>query len=215
MADDATTETEQQTTEQQGASAQQQEQGREQDRQQEQARFTQADLDRYLGERLASERTKHQKALEDERAKAGKSEVEKAELERQQALDRAKEVTSAAATRIAASEAKGAARDLDARPDRLDAILRVADLKPCIGDDGEVDDVKVKAAVEKVLAEYPEWKKTPGSGAGRSGGEHQGGGGGKPTYTRADIDRMAAAGELVGDTLKAVNDALSDGRVSG
>lgn len=175
--------------------------------------FTQADLDRVIGERLAAEQAKWQKKIDDAAALAGKSEAEKYQIERDQAKAEATETTQKAAQRIARTEAKGVARDLDARPDRLDAILKQADLSKAVKDDGEVDEAAVKAAVEKVLADYPEWKKTAG-GPSASGGElNGGGGGGKPTFTRKQLEDMPP--QEMADRIDEINEAFADGRVTG
>lgn len=174
--------------------------------------FTQADLDRIVGERVAAEKAKHEKALKDAQDLAGKNELEKAQLEKTKAEERATEITKTAAQRIARTEAKVAALAAGAKPDRVEALIKQADLTGAISDDGDVDDAKVKAAVEKALTAYPEWKAAPGTQ--RSGGDLGGGGGGdKPTFTRKQIEDMAP--EELARRIDEVNDALADGRVTG
>lgn len=173
--------------------------------------FTQADLDRIVGERVAAEKAKAQKALEEAQALAGKNETEKLTIERDQANQRATEVQQKAAERVAATEAKVAAIAAGANPDRLAAIVRNADLAAAVKD-GEVDEAAVKAAVDKVLTEYPEWKKGP-AGPSQSGGEMNGGNSGKPTFTRKQLEEMGP--EEMARRIDEINEAIADGRVTG
>lgn len=175
-------------------------------------KFGQADLDRLISERLAAEKKKHDQALADERAKAGKTAEEKAELERAQAERDSKEKITAAQTRAVQAEAKGIARDLGARPDRLAAILKQADLSKAATDDGDVDEAAVKTAVEAVLKDYPEWKADKTTTT-RSGGDLGGHGGDKPTFTRKEIEDMSSEERV--KRIDEINAALADGRVTG
>lgn len=191
--------------------------GGQQAEQQPEPRFTQADLDRIVGERVAAERSKAQRQLEEAQALAGRNETEKLTIERDQAQQRAQEATVKAAERVARTEAKVAAIAAGANPKRVDAIVRNADLAKAVKD-GEVDEAAVAAAVAKVLEEYPEWKAdAPGSGSGgpaASGGELNGGGGSsKPTFTRQQLEEMPKA-EMAA-RIDEINEAIADGRVTG
>ena len=175
------------------------------------AKFSQADLDRIIGERLAAEKAKHDQALADAQALAGKNETEKLTIERDQAVQRATETQTKAAERVAKTEAKVAAIAAGANPQRVDAIVRNADLAKAVKD-GEVDEAAVKAAVDAVLKEYPEWKATATTTA--SGGELNGGGGkGKPTFTRKQLEDMPP--EEMAARIDEINEAIGDGRVTG
>lgn len=176
------------------------------------AKFSQADLDRIIGERVAAEKTKHEKALADAQALAGKNETEKLTIERDQATQRANEATQRAAERVAKTEAKVAAIAAGANPDRLAAIVRNADLAAAVKD-GDVDENAIKAAVEKVLTEYPEWKKATGTGPTSSGGELNGGNSGKPTFTKKQLEEMPP--EEMAKRIDEINEAIADGRVTG
>ena len=55
--------------------------------------------------------------------------------------------------RVVETEAKVAALELGARTDRINSILKLADLPD------EPDAEAVKKAVEKVISDYPEWKQ--------------------------------------------------------
>jgi hypothetical protein len=175
------------------------------------AKFTQADLDRILGERLASEKTKHDQALKQAQELAGKNETEKLTIERDQATQRAQEATQKAAERVAKTEAKVAAIAAGANPDRLAAIVRNADLTAAVKD-GEVDEAAVKAAIDAVLTEYPEWKKAH-TGPSSSGGELNGSESGKPSFTRAQIEAMSPDERV--RRIEEINDAMANGRITG
>lgn len=176
------------------------------------AKFTQADLDRVLQSRLAEEQGKWQKKLDDAQALAGKNETEKLTIERDQANARAVEARDKAAEKVATTEAKVAAIAAGANPERVAAIVRNADLAGAVKD-GDVDEAAIKAAVEKVLTEYPEWKAKPG-GPSQSGGElNGGGGGGKPTFTRKQLEDMPP--EEMTRRIDEINEAIADGRVTG
>ena len=180
----------------------------------EQPQFTQKDLDRIIGERLAAEKAKYDQQLKDAQALAGKNETEKLTIERDQATQRAQEATQKAAERVAKTEAKVAAIAAGANPQRVDAIVRNADLAGAVKD-GEVDEAAVKAAVEKVLTEYPEWKAgAQQGGPTQSGGEmNGGGGGGKPTFTRKQLEQMPP--DEIARRIDEINEAIADGRVTG
>lgn len=173
-------------------------------------KFTQADLDRIIGERVAAEQAKAKKAIEDAQALAGKNETEKLTIERDQAKQQATEAETKAAERIAKTEAKVAAIAAGANPERVAAIVRNADLSAAVKD-GEPDEAAIKAAVEKVLTEYPEWKAKPG-GPAQSGGELNGGGSNKPTFTREQLSKMTPT--EVAERADEINSALAEGRVS-
>jgi hypothetical protein len=67
--------------------------------------------------------------------------------------------------------------------------------------------------VDKVLADYEEWKAKPG-GPTQSGGELNGGGGdGKPTFTRKQLDEMPP--DEMAARIDEINAAIADGRVTG
>lgn len=188
-------------------------QGQQQAEQPKKLDLTQADLDRIIGERLAAERSRHEQALKDAQALAGKNETEKLTIERDQATQRAQEATAKAAERIARTEAKVAAIAAGANPDRVAAIVRNADLAAAVKD-GDVDETAIKAAVEKVLTEYPEWKASAQQQApSASGGELNGGQTGKPSFTRKQLEEMPP--DEMAARIDEINDAIADGRVTG
>lgn len=77
------------------------------------------------------------------------------------------------------------------KPDRVDALLRLADLTDLdtLGPDGTVAADAVKAVIDQTLAQYPEFKAGPTPPA-QSGGE-PGGSGDQKIWTRAEIAELA------------------------
>lgn len=173
--------------------------------------YTKADLERIINDRLGEATRKHQRELEQARQDATATETEKIELERDRAKDRATNAVAKAAPRVASALAQVAAIAAGGRPDRAAAIVRQADLDDVAafdGDDWTVDDEKVKAAVGKVLDEYPEWKTDAGTSEdkggdkgkredSKSGGDLGGGtGGGDVTLEQFKGMSMGARSEL-------------------
>lgn len=114
---------------------------------------------------------------------AHKDKIEADKTELQKAQDRAtalEKAQAAAVTKLEAaartSEAKVAALAAGVKPERLDYLLKLADLSEVAVNDGTADAAAVKAAVEKVLADMPELKGQAGQA--RGGGEFGGQGGG-------------------------------------
>lgn len=174
--------------------------------------FTQEELDRIIGERLASRDKTWEQKLKDAQATAGKSELEAAQIKAQQAEERAAALAKTAAERVTAAEAKAVALSLGTKPDRVAALIKHADLTAAVDDDGNVDDSKVRAAIEKALTDFPEWKATTTVSA--SGGDIKpGSGSDKPTFTRAQIEGMSQD-ELI-RRVDEINEAMADGRVTG
>jgi hypothetical protein len=174
------------------------------------AKFTQADLDRVIADRLAKEKTKFDAQLKELQDNADKTEVEKLTAERdkyKQQVDTSGKTTGETLAKV---EAKVQALVVGGRDDRLTQIIAAADLSTAYDADGTVDEAKVKAAIEKVLTDFPEWKKTPG----KSGGELGGGtGGDKPTFTRKQIEDMTPEERV--KRLDELNEAMAEGRITG
>src|SRR5690606_10229090 len=137
--------------------------------------ITQEELDRIIQQRLQRERKKWEQQLEEERRKAAMTEAERLKAEKEEAERRAQEVQAAAHRRIIQAEAKAQALALGVRPERLEYVLRLADLSDvAVGDDVEPDEAATRAALEKVLNDLPELRgATPPA---KSGSEFQGGG---------------------------------------
>lgn len=104
-----------------------------------------------------------QQGLDEEQAKSAieKYKTEQANKltpEAQRAIDeanrKADKAIMVANKRLVEADAKSAAAELGARTDRIASILKLAELPV------EPDAEQVKQAVEKVLTDYPEWKKS-------------------------------------------------------
>lgn len=96
---------------------------------------------------------------------------EKANARAVAAEQAAKDRIDASNTRLIAADAKVAALAAGTNPARVDALLRVADLTAVtVADDGTVDPATVRAAVDRALVEFPEFKTTGRPAA--SGTEH-------------------------------------------
>jgi hypothetical protein len=157
--------------------------------------FTQEDVDALIGKRLAQERrqweadakqaAEREKMDEAERLKAEKADAEKAAADR----------VAAANQTLVKADAKVAAIAAGVKAERIDAFLRHVDTADiAVDDDGSVDGAAVKAAVDKALADVPEFKAAPGT-PGRSGGELDGGGTDKPSTLADAINaRLAKTG---------------------
>ncbi len=131
------------------------------------ARFTQADLDRILDERLKRERAKYsdyddlKKKAEDAEA-AQKSEIEKAAERAAKAEQRLKEMERESKLHTARDTAKDAALALGFDPKRLAHVLRLID----VTEDSTAD--TLKAALEALAKDMPELigkKAAPATGA--------------------------------------------------
>jgi len=172
--------------------------------------FTQADLDAFLKKRLGEEKAKYEQQIKDLTENAGKTELEKLTAERDRYKEQVDNVGKTSALGLAKAEAKVAALTAKARPDRLAAVIAQADLDDALSEDGTVDEAKVKAAVEKVLADFPEWKANPGS----SGTElNPGAGEKKQTFTRQQIKDMSP--EERARRVDELNAAMAEGRIVG
>lgn len=173
--------------------------------------LTQDQLDAILNKRLGEEKAKFEKQLKELQDSAGKTEVEKLTAERDRYKDQAEGAPKTYGPRLAQSEAKLAAMVAKGRPDRLAQIVKQADLADAVGDDGEVDEAKVKAAIEKVLTDFPEWKATPGASGNDLGAGDDGKG--KPTFTRKQIEEMSDAERI--KRIDELNLAAAEGRITG
>ena len=137
--------------------------------------ITQEELDRIIQQRLQRERKKWEQQIEEERRKAAMTEAERLKAEKEEAERKAQEAQAAANRRIIQAEAKAQSLALGVRPERLEYVLRLADLSEVeVGDDGEPDVAAIKAALEKVLNDLPELRGA--TAPAKSGSEFQGGG---------------------------------------
>lgn len=161
------------------------------------AKFTQADLDAKITERLERERRKHEKKLN--------REVEKAKADAAKAGDDAGKAADDGASdervaklnkRAVTAEAKAVALGSGVKPDRMNRFLRLVDLDDVdVDDDGEVDEDAVADAVKAALEDVPEFA---GSGESKdepkrtkSGGDNHKGDDTGPLLTREQIKAMS------------------------
>lgn len=150
------------------------------------ATFTQSDVDRIVKDRLDRER----KAAADERKKADMTESEKLKAEKAELEDKVTEAEAKANKRMTVAEARLQSISAGVKPERIDALLKLADLSSVdIGEDGEPNAKQIKTAIEKALGEYPEFKV----GASAKGGADYSGNGGQPALTEAAIMAMSPA----------------------
>lgn len=180
--------------------------------------LSQEKLDEIIRDRLAKQQTAFDAKLAEIQATAGKTELEAAQIERDRYKDQLTTTQQKAAEALAGTRGELAAHLAGAKPERIKNIVKEADLTAAIAEDGTVDEAAVKAAVEKVLTEFPEWKGTtvPAS----SGGELTPGGTVKPTYTRAQIAAETQAlrslpPEEAKKKLAELNAAAAEGRITG
>ena len=154
-----------------------------------------AEIDRITGERTSRA---EQGALKSYFTQQGLSEEQAAEAikaykeankakvtpEAQALIDaanqKATEALTQANTVLIKADATVLAGTLQIRSDRVDTILGMADMSKVKVEDGKVDSAAVKAALEAVLARFPEWKtegstpSTPGFRVGSDGGQPAG-----------------------------------------
>lgn len=167
-------------------------------------KFTQADIDRVVTERMAAEKRRHDRELEQAREDAGKSDTQRIEAERDRYKTQAEQAAQKAAPKVAQALAQVAAIAAGGRADRAAAIVRVADLDGVAkfdGDDFTIDESRLTEAIGKVLTEYPEWKgeapKPDDEGKGDEGD-------GKPKHSDSSGGDLngGRSGELTLDTFK-------------
>lgn len=149
-------------------------------------KFTQADLDKAINERIARERKKHERAL---RAAQRKTKTEGGRTGDDG------EATKKANARAVKAEARAAAIAAGVPKDRAARFVGLADLddiESLLTDDGDVDEAAIEALVEDTLEEWPEFKPTEKGKAGASGAEGHGGEKRKTkVWTRSEIAELS------------------------
>lgn len=119
--------------------------------------FTQADVDRIVGDRLKRERKDWESKVEEERRKAVMTEAERLQTERSEAEEKAKSAIESANRRVVEAELKAHASAAGIKAERLDYVLKLADLSGiAVTDDGRPDSTAVRAAVSMVTRDFPE-----------------------------------------------------------
>lgn len=174
----------------------------------------QTEINRVVGERVKREQEKWQQQLEEEKRRAKLPEDQKTQAELEAARQReaeAQEKVAKAWQTVAQTRAQVLAIDAGGRADRAAAIVAQADLTGAVDEDGNVSDAVVKAAVLKVLGEYPEWKAdAQGGTAVRSGGEIQPGSGDQQTFTQSQVEAMSTEERVA--RWDEIEKAMTDGR---
>jgi len=136
--------------------------------------FTQAELERIIGERLGKERAKYAD-YEDLKTKAARlEEIEAANRsEQEKAVDKArreaeeaarKEERGKAAARIVKAEIRAAAGGRLADPEDAVRLLDLSEFT--VNDDGDVDGKAIKAAIDKLVESKPYLATSTGNGDG-------------------------------------------------
>jgi hypothetical protein len=154
--------------------------------------FTQAELDAIIAKRLARERKQWEQQLEEEKKKAAMTEAERLKAEKEEAEKRAQAAQQTANQRLITAEAKIVAAELGVKPNRINHLLKLADLSGVeVDDKGNIDSKAIKTALETILADFPELKGTGGGSVGGSG--NPGGGKNDPKdFRKASQEEFAA-----------------------
>lgn len=156
--------------------------------------MTQAELDALIAKTHGKAKGQAEADLKKYLEAQGKTAEEQAKQAAKDADDRAKSATEKANGRLVKADAKVAAVTAGVKGERVDAVLKLADLSDVeVSDDGDVDPKAVKKAIDAVLKEYPEFKAGGSGKGGASGGEHNGNSGTKPkTMEDAVAARLAS-----------------------
>lgn len=121
--------------------------------------FKQADLDRIIEQRLNRERKAWEATLKAEKDKAAMSEAERLKAEKDEAEKRAADSIATANARLVTARAEVALASAGIKPDRIARAIRLLDLSDiAVSESGDPDGAAIKAAVDALLAEWPELK---------------------------------------------------------
>lgn len=169
--------------------------------------FTQDELDAIIDKRLKRERKKWQDTVESEKKKAQMTEQERLKAEKEEAEKRVTEAEKRANQRLIRAEAKAMAAELGVKSERVNYLLKLADLDGVEVDDGEVDASAVKTAVQQVVKDMPE---LIGKKAGNTGDD----------FSQTDQTKVLSLEEIkkmspeeLDKNWEAVSDALEKGRI--
>jgi hypothetical protein len=122
--------------------------------------LSQDEVNNIVTERLKRAREKWEEERAEAERRAKMDAEERAKLEREEAEARASERVATANSRLIRADAKTIAAELGTKPERINAVLRLADLSEItVSDDGEVDGGAIRSTLETVLSEYPEFSK--------------------------------------------------------
>lgn len=127
--------------------------------------FTQAELDAIIGDRVRREQEKHAALLKAEQEKAGKSDLEKAQIEKEAAEKAATEASEKAARAVAEARVEAALAGSGVKKERIEAVARLID----VDEIAKAPDAKkaAAAAVEQAKKDFPEfWAGTAPAASG-------------------------------------------------
>ncbi|MBP2331235.1 hypothetical protein JOF56_011620 [Kibdelosporangium banguiense] len=151
--------------------------------------FTQADVDRFITDRLARERDAQNKRF----AQAFGIEDPNAAPDPAKAIADARTETQAAKDLAVDAVAEALALRVGIKPERVDTFIAVA-RQSGLFSNVDLTAAEAKTALAAALAvkanEFPEWKAGPTLPS-ASGGDLQQPASGKPTYTKAQLEKMS------------------------
>ena len=134
--------------------------------------FTQADLDRIITQRLAEKDQQHAAALREAEERAGKSELEAAQLDVEKYKTEAEQAAERAAVDILQARVIAAIADSDVKKDRRPQLARLLDTTDLAGKPAAEQTAAITAQVEKLLEDMPEWRAAAVPGSAGAPGKH-------------------------------------------
>lgn len=165
------------------------------DDQPKQVQMTQAELDALINKRIGAARASWEKEINNAAARAQETAEQKAQRERDEAIEAAKARDQRAENMLRQAQATIQAGILGVKPERINAALKLADLSGIEVKDDVADEKAARAAIEAVLKDYPEFKAggtEQSAGSSAPGGSDNGGNGGPPSPPKTMQDAIAA-----------------------
>jgi hypothetical protein len=147
-------------------------------------KMSQKDFEALIDKRIGQARKGWEKEINDAASLADESEQQRLAREAEEARTAGQQAIAQANTRLVQASATLLTGELGVKNERVGAVLRLTDLQEVEVKDGVVDEKAVKAAIESVLKEYPEFKSAGTLTPGAAGGAPDNGGAppsGKPT----------------------------------
>lgn len=147
-------------------------------------KFSQADLDKAIKDRLARENKKFQKQIDDLKKQftaggdsEGNADAGGNQDDQSSANDQSARLLAAANLRLVEATATTEAVKLGADPKFIADVVKLANLSDIeIGENGEIDSAKISKAIDEVLKRVPAFKTTVENGGGfKIGGDGSGG----------------------------------------
>jgi hypothetical protein len=141
-------------------------------------------INNLINKTIKEERTKAEAERKKQEERAKMDAKEKAEAELKDANEKIKALNE----KSLSVEIKDVARESGVSAKKLERFLKVVDRDGLMDDDGNIDQAKVKKAVDAVLGDMPEFK---GPEDKKGPGDFSGGGGGSVKYSLAQIQAMS------------------------